>query len=68
MGEEHHPEIDEARYHYFEKQEVSIDDFESSGRILDIGGGGEGIFRGSSSPCSGREISNLGCPLSTTSG
>ena len=44
MSEGHHPKIDESRYHYFEKQEVSIDAFEAFGRILDIGGGGEGII------------------------
>jgi len=44
MTEDHRPKTEEARYHYFEKQEVSVDDFEESGRILDIGGGGERVF------------------------
>ena len=44
MSEEHHPITNEARYLYIEKQEVSVDNFEAAGRILEIGGGGERVF------------------------
>lgn len=40
----HHPEISEDRLFYFEKQEVIVNDFDSPGYILDIGGGGEGVI------------------------
>ena len=39
-----HPEISEDRLFYFEKQEVVVNDFDSAGYILDIGGGGEGVI------------------------
>ncbi len=39
-----HEEISEERIHFFDKQAVSVHDFEASGYILDIGGGGEGII------------------------
>ncbi|MFC1879420.1 class I SAM-dependent methyltransferase [Chloroflexota bacterium] len=32
------------RFFLFEQQKVKVHDFESSGHILDIGGGGEGII------------------------
>jgi len=41
---DHHPEISEDRLFYFEKQEVIVDDFDSPGYILDIGGGGRGVI------------------------
>ena len=34
----------EERYYVYERQPVTVDDFPSSGHILDIGGGGEGII------------------------
>ena len=37
-------EIPEERIFFFDVQEVSLEDFEASGYILDIGGGGEGII------------------------
>jgi len=40
----HHDSPQEARWFMFEQQEVVVEDFESSGFILDIGGGGEGII------------------------
>jgi len=39
-----HGEIPEERIFFFDVQEVSLHDFEASGYILDIGGGGEGII------------------------
>jgi len=39
-----HPEISEDRLFYFEKQEVVVNDFDSPGYILDIGGGGRGVI------------------------
>jgi SAM-dependent methyltransferase len=39
-----HTEPSEDRIFFFEKQEVVVDDFDSSGYILDIGGGGEGVI------------------------
>jgi len=41
---EHHGSPQEDRWFMFEQQEVVVEDFESSGFILDIGGGGEGII------------------------
>ena len=41
---EKHPEISEDRIFFIKKQEVIIDDFDASGLVLDIGGGGEGII------------------------
>jgi len=38
------PEISEERLFFFEKQEVVVNDFDSAGYILDIGGGGEGVI------------------------
>jgi ubiquinone/menaquinone biosynthesis C-methylase UbiE len=40
---EQHPSL-EDRYFLFEKRTVTVSDFVSSGPILDIGGGGEGII------------------------
>lgn len=40
----HNTEPSDERFFYLEKQVVTIQDFESSGYILDIGGGGEGII------------------------
>ena len=34
----------EERYYIYEKQVMDIDDFPSTGHILDVGGGGEGII------------------------
>ena len=34
----------EDRYFVYERQTIKVDDFESSGFILDVGGGGEGII------------------------
>jgi ubiquinone/menaquinone biosynthesis C-methylase UbiE len=41
---DHHPEISEDRLFFFERQEVVVNDFDSSGYILDIGGGGRGVI------------------------
>ena len=43
MGD-HHESPPEDRILFFETQTVQVHDFESSGFILDIGGGGEGII------------------------
>ena len=43
MSEEH-PEVSKDRIFFVEKQEVIVNDFDVSGLILDIGGGGEGII------------------------
>jgi len=37
-------EVLEDRYHVYEQQTVTVDDFETSGHVLDVGGGGEGII------------------------
>lgn len=42
--EDHHPEISEDRLFFFERQEIVVEDFEATGFILDIGGGGEGVI------------------------
>ena len=42
--EDHHPEISEDRLYFFDREEVVIEDFEATGFILDIGGGGEGVI------------------------
>jgi ubiquinone/menaquinone biosynthesis C-methylase UbiE len=39
-----HPKIAPERIHRYERQDVVLDDFEASGYVLDIGGGGEGII------------------------
>ena len=44
MGEKKGQRSKEERFHYFEKQEVLIEDFATEGHVLDIGGGGEGSF------------------------
>ena len=41
---DHHAAPSEDRIFFFETQTVRVHDFESSGFILDIGGGGEGII------------------------
>ena len=41
---DHHPKISEDRLFYFEKQKVTLSDFDSPGYILDLGGGGEGVI------------------------
>ena len=41
---EGHPEVSEDRIFFLEEQEVKVNDFDASGFILDIGGGGEGII------------------------
>jgi SAM-dependent methyltransferase len=43
MSEEHR-ETPEERIFFFDEQEVTVDDFEAEGHILDIGGGGEGVI------------------------
>jgi ubiquinone/menaquinone biosynthesis C-methylase UbiE len=40
----HHTERPQDQFFFFEQQQVDVRDFESSGLILDIGGGGEGII------------------------
>jgi len=42
--EDHHPEISEDRLFFFEREEVVVEDFEATGFILDIGGGGRGVI------------------------
>lgn len=37
-------EIAKERFHYLDKQQIAVDDFEAQGFILDLGGGGEGII------------------------
>ncbi len=39
-----HPRIKPEEIQRFERQEVTVADFEASGYILDLGGGGEGII------------------------
>ena len=34
----------EERYFLFDTQEITVNDFDAAGYILDIGGGGEGII------------------------
>jgi SAM-dependent methyltransferase len=41
---DHSPELTQDRFFYFKRQEIVLGDFESSGLILDFGGGGEGII------------------------
>jgi SAM-dependent methyltransferase len=43
MGK-HHPEISEDRLFCFEREEIIVDNFDATGFILDIGGGGEGVI------------------------
>ena len=43
MSEEH-ADISEDRVFFCEEQEVTVNDFDASGYILDIGAGGEGII------------------------
>ncbi len=42
MNDHHHPSEDQV--FFFEKQEVVVDDFDTEGFVLDIGGGGEGVI------------------------
>ncbi len=37
-------EVTEERLHFVEKQRMVVDDFDASGFVLDLGGGGEGII------------------------
>ena len=39
-----HPQIDENRLYYFDRQEVALEKIDTDGLILDIGGGGEGVI------------------------
>ena len=39
-----HPKIAPERIHRYERQDVMLDDFQATGYVLDIGGGGEGII------------------------
>jgi len=39
-----HEQLSEDRLHFVEKQRVVVDDFDASGLVLDLGGGGEGII------------------------
>jgi ubiquinone/menaquinone biosynthesis C-methylase UbiE len=39
-----HPKISEERIYRYDRQDVTVPDFEAPGYILDIGGGGEGII------------------------
>ncbi len=41
---DHHDSPPDDRMHFFDSQTVRVHDFESTGFILDIGGGGEGII------------------------
>jgi ubiquinone/menaquinone biosynthesis C-methylase UbiE len=41
---EGHSGVSEDRILFLERQEVVVDDFDASGLILDIGGGGEGVI------------------------
>ena len=41
---DHHPKISKDRLFFFEREEVIVDDFDATGLILDIGGGGEGVI------------------------
>jgi len=43
MSEEHSADLAD-RFHVYDQQVVAVDDFESSGFVLDVGGGGEGII------------------------
>ena len=40
--EDHH--VSEDRVFFLEKQEITVNDFDATGYILDIGGGGEGVI------------------------
>jgi hypothetical protein len=42
--EGHHKRPSDDRVFYFERQTLTIDNFEAEGYILDIGGGGEGVI------------------------
>ncbi len=42
--EDHHPEISEDRLFFFEREKIVVDDFDATGFILDIGGGGRGVI------------------------
>jgi len=42
--EDQHPEISEDRLLFFEREELVVDNFDATGFILDIGGGGEGVI------------------------
>ena len=42
--EDQHPEISEDRLFFFEKEELVVENFDATGFILDIGGGGEGMM------------------------
>jgi SAM-dependent methyltransferase len=42
--QDQHRRPTEAEMHWFENQEVQLDDFEAEGAILAIGGGGEGVI------------------------
>ncbi|NIS79835.1 MAG: methyltransferase domain-containing protein [Anaerolineales bacterium] len=41
---DYHPEISEDRLFFFDKQDVTVDDFHAEGFVLDIGGGGRGVI------------------------
>ena len=41
---DHHTEPSEDQIYYFERQEVTVEDFFSVWFVLDVGGGGEGII------------------------
>jgi ubiquinone/menaquinone biosynthesis C-methylase UbiE len=41
---DHDTELTQDNVHFFEQHDVSVEDFPSSGFVLDIGGGGEGII------------------------
>ena len=43
MTEKHNKPVEE-RYFLFDTQEITVDDFDAAGYILDIGGGGEGVI------------------------
>lgn len=41
---DHPSQIPEEKMHFFDRQELVVEDFEARGWILDIGGGGEGVI------------------------
>jgi len=43
MSEQETPSLDD-RYFIYEQQTIKVEDFRSSGYVLDVGGGGEGII------------------------
>ena len=42
--QDHHTEASQDSFHFLDEQEVIVYDFDASGLMLDIGGGGEGVI------------------------